>query len=122
LKFRVYKKDNKGGYVIQGLAFSDDEEDYSVGIVLERVNYPSGKSPVFDLGTEANKLGRMVFDLLNDVFKKYGELLEIRKVEGWFPRIGSATFKVSLQASWRVEENKWNNLTQEIEKHFKGVK
>lgn len=68
MKFRVYKKDDERGYRIQGIAFSNDKENHSVGLVIERVNYPSGKSPVFTLGTEANKFGRMLFDLLNEIF------------------------------------------------------
>ena len=51
--FRAYKRDDKRGYLIQGLAFSNDEKNYFVGFILERVNYPSGKSTKFELGTEA---------------------------------------------------------------------
>ena len=116
MKFRAYKRDNERGYLIQGLAFSDDEEDVSVGFILERVNYPSYKSPVFELGTEANRLGRMLFDLFNCIFNKYGKLEEVKKVNSWSSRLAGSSFDVSLFASWHVEENKWKNLTQEIEK------
>lgn len=116
VKFRAYKRDNKKGYLIQGLAFSSNKEDYSVGFILERINYPSGKSTLFELGTEANKLGRVVFDLFNGIFKKYGRFNEVKKVESWISRLAGYSFKVELLASWFVEENKWKALTQEIEK------
>lgn len=70
MKFRATKKDDEGGYLIQGVAFSNNEEDCSVGFVLQRRNFPSGKSMNFELGTEAEELGRKLFDLFNDVFTR----------------------------------------------------
>lgn len=116
--FRAYKRDDERGYLIQGLAFCNDNEDCSVGFVLERINYPSGKSTNFELGTEANKLGRMLFDLFNDIFKKYGKFNEVKKVKTWISRLAGFSFDVSLLASWYVEESKWKDLTQEIEKEL----
>jgi len=34
----------------------------------------------------------------------------------WVSRLAGSSFDVSLLASWHVEENKWKDLTQEIEK------
>ena len=116
VKFRAYKRDDEKGYLIQGLAFCNDNEDCSVGFILERINYPSGKSTHFELGTEANKLGRMLFDLFNDIFKKYGKFNEVKKVKTWISRLAGSSFDVSLLASWYVEESRWKDLTQEIEK------
>jgi len=116
MKFRAYKRDDERGYLLQGLAFSNDRENYSVGFILERINYPSGKSTNLTLGTEANKLGRKLFDLLNGIFKNYGKLNEVKKVKMWISRLAGSSFDVSLLASWCVEESKWKNLTQEIEK------
>ncbi|MFX0202581.1 MAG: hypothetical protein ACFFCW_41285 [Candidatus Hodarchaeota archaeon] len=116
MEFRSYKRDDKKGYFIQGLAFHNDEEDSAVGFILERINYPSGKSPIFTLGTEANNLGRMLFDLFDSIFKKYGKLNEVRKVKAWISRLAGHSFDVRLLASWSVEESKWKDLTQEIEK------
>ena len=118
MKFRAYKRDDERGYLIQGVAFRNDKEvkENVIGFILERINYRSYKSADFDFGTEANKLGIAFFDLLNDVFKKHGKLNEVNKVEGWIPKIASSAFRVSLRASWNVEESKWKSLTQEIEK------
>lgn len=116
MKFRSHKSDGERGYLIQGLAFSNDKEDSSVGFILERINYPSGKSTNFELGTEANKLGRMLFDMFDSIFKKYGKLNEVKKVKTWVSRLAGSSFDVSLLASWCIEESKWKNLTQEIEK------
>ena len=116
MKFRAYKRDDERGYLIQGVVFSNGKEDYSVGFILERRNYPSGKSPFFTLGTEANKLGRDLFDLLNKSFKKYGKFNEVKKVKMWVSELAGYSFDVSLLAGWNVEESKWKNLTQEIEK------
>lgn len=122
MKFRTYKKDDTKGYRIQGVAFSDDEEENqcacTVGFFIERKNYPTYKDLNFEFGTEANKLGLKLFDLLDKVFQDYGELNEINKVEGWNPRIATVSFKVSLHASWHVEEDKWKNLTREIDQKF----
>jgi hypothetical protein len=115
VKFRAYKKDNERGYLIEGLVFDDDKEDSSIGFILERINYPSGKSTEFTLGTEANKLGMKLFDMLKDIFKKYGELNEVKKVKMWISRLTGSSFDVSLLASWNVEESKWKDLTKEIE-------
>lgn len=41
MKFRAYKRDSERGYLIEGLVLSDDEEDGSVGFVLERIKYPN---------------------------------------------------------------------------------
>lgn len=114
MKFRAYKRDNERGYLIEGLVFNDDE-DSSVGFILERTNYPSGKSTHFELGTEANKLGMKLFDMLKDIFKKYGKLDEVKKVKMWISRLAGFSFDVSLLASWNVEESKWKDLTKEIE-------
>lgn len=115
MKFRAYKRDNERGYLIEGLVFSDDEEDSSAGFILERINYPSGKSTEFTLGTEANQLGMKLFDMLKDIFKKYGKLNEVKKVKMWISRLAGYSFDVSLLASWNVEESKWKDLTKEIE-------
>jgi len=102
--------------LIEGLVFSDDEEDGSVGFVLERINYPSGKSTEFTLGTEGNELGRMFFDLINEIFRKHeGKLDEVKKVKMWISRLAGYSFDVSFLASWNIEENKWKDLTKEIE-------
>ena len=118
MKFRAIKNDDKKGYRIQGIAFSNENEDkgQGIGFVIERVNYPTYKSPFFEFGTEANPLGLRLFDLLNEIFKCYGRVNKVNKVEGWSPKKASVSFKVSFHASWRVEENKWEGLTQEIEK------
>lgn len=116
MKFRSNKSDDDRGYLIQGLAFSTNKEDSAIGFILERINYPSGKSTNFELGTEAKKLGRMLFDMLDSIFRKYGKLNEVKKVKIWVPRLAGSSFDVSLLASWSVEESKWKNLTQEIEK------
>lgn len=116
MKFRAYKRNDERGYLIQGVVFSNGEEDDSAGFILERRNYPSGKSETFELGTEANKLGRELFDLLNESFKKYGTFNQVKKVKMWISKLAGSSFEVSLLASWNVEENKWANLTQEIEK------
>lgn len=116
MKFRAYKRDSERGYLIEGLVFSDDEEDGSVGFVLERINYPSGKSTEFTLGTEGNELGRMFFDLINEIFRKHeGKLDEVKKVKMWISRLAGYSFDVSFLASWNIEENKWKDLTKEIE-------
>lgn len=107
--------DSERGYLIEGLVFGDDEEDGSVGFILERINYPSGKSTEFTLGTEANKLGMELFDMFRDIFKKYGKLDGVKKVRMWIPRLAGSSFDVSLLASWNVEEIKWKDLTREIE-------
>lgn len=116
LIFRAYKRDDKRGYLIQGLVFSNDKENYSIGFILERINYPSGPSLTFTLGTEANNLGRELFDLFNRIFKKFGKFEEVKKGRMWVSRLAGSSFDVSLLASWHVEENKWKDLTQEIEK------
>jgi superfamily I DNA/RNA helicase len=114
VKFRAYKRDNERGYLVEGLVFNDDE-DSSIGFILERINYPSGKSTEFTLGTEANELGMKLFDTLKDIFKKYGKLNEVKKVKMWISRLAGFSFDVSLLASWNVEESKWKDLTKEIE-------
>ena len=83
MKFRACKRDNERSHLIEGLVFSDNEEDSSAGFILERINYPSGKSTVFALGTEANALDMQLFDMLKDIFKKYGKFNEVEKVESW---------------------------------------
>ena len=119
MKFRAYKKDDERGYLIEGLIFSDDEEDSSAGFILERINYPSGKSTEFTLGTEANSLGMQLFDMLKDIFKNYGKFNEVKKVKTWISRLAGFSFDVSLLASWNVEESKWKDLTKEIEEKTK---
>jgi hypothetical protein len=119
MKFRAYKRDDEGGYLIEGLVFSDDEEDSSAGFILERINCPSGKSIEFTLGTEANSLGMQLFDMLNDIFKKYGKFNEVKKVSSWISRRVGFSFYASLLGRWDVEESKWKDLTKEIEEKIK---
>lgn len=116
MKFRAYKRDDERGYLIQGLGFNNNEEEGSIGFILERINYPSGKSTEFTLGTEANRLGRMLFDLLNCIFKRHGKFDQVKKVKMWVSKLAGSSFDVSLTASWYVEESKWKDLTREIEK------
>lgn len=115
MKIRAYKRDDERGYLIQGLAFSDDEEDSSIGFILERINYPSGKSTEFTLGTESNRLGLQLFDMLKEIFKKYGNFDGVKKVTMWISRLAGSSFDVSLMATWYVEESKWKDLVREIE-------
>jgi hypothetical protein len=115
MKFRAYKRDNGRGYLIEGLVFNDDEADDSAGFILERINYTSGKSTEVTLGTEANRLGMQLFDMLQDIFKKYGKFNEVKKTKMWISRLAGSSFDVSLVASWNVEESKWKDLIKEIE-------
>lgn len=57
----------------------------------------------------------MVFDLFDSIFKKYGELREVKKTKQWISRLAGYSFDVGLVASWFVEENRWNKATREIE-------
>lgn len=115
MEFRAHKKEDKNGYFIQGVAFSNGD-DHSVGFILEQRYFPSGKSNTFTLGSEANKLGKDVFDLFNEIFKRYGELKEVKKVKFWVSTLAGSSFDVSLLAEWRVEESVWKDLVREVEK------